>query len=124
MAKDKRPVKEFEGTPNPWNNQKPKTVEFDPKQGPKGKATVKPEKPEPEKPITEPTETDLEGFLAVLKRLGKPSTSREISDALGIKDADKGRALVRRVMAKLAEKGKVKITEAEKGRAGKVYRLP
>jgi DNA-binding transcriptional regulator LsrR (DeoR family) len=76
---------------------------------------------EPEKP----TEKDLEGFLAVLKRLGKPSTSREISDALGIKDADKGRALVRRVIAKLAEEGKVKITEAPEGtRAGKVYNLP
>jgi len=77
---------------------------------------------EREKPITEPTEKDLEGFLAALKRLGKPSTSREVSDALGIKDADKGRALVRRVMAKLAEEGKVKITEAEKGRA-RLYRL-
>jgi len=124
MAKDKRPVKEFEGTPNPWNNQKPKTVEFDPKQGPKGKATVKPEKPEPEKPITEPTETDLEGFLAVLKRLGKPSTSREISDALGIKDADKGRALVRRVMEKLIKDGKVVAVKPEKGRAKQLYKLP
>jgi predicted ArsR family transcriptional regulator len=74
---------------------------------------------EPEKP----TEKDLEGFLAVLKRLGKPSTSREISNALGIKDADKGRALVRRVMAKLVEEGKVKITEAEKGRAAHLYSL-
>jgi hypothetical protein len=76
---------------------------------------------EPEKP----TEKDLEGFLAVLKRLGKPASSREISEALGIKDADKGRALVRRVMAKLAEEGKVVIKEApEETRAGKVYNLP
>ncbi len=75
---------------------------------------------EPEKP----TEKDLEGFLAVLKRLGKPSSSREISDALGIKDADSGRALVRRVMAKLAEEGKVTINEAPEGvKAGKVYSL-
>jgi predicted ArsR family transcriptional regulator len=74
---------------------------------------------EPEKP----TEKDLEGFLAVLKRLGKPSSSREISDALGIKNAENGRALVRRVMAKLAEEGKVKVTEAEKGRAAKLYGL-
>jgi predicted ArsR family transcriptional regulator len=64
---------------------------------------------EPEKP----TEKDLEGFLAVLKRLGKPSSSREISDALGIKDADKGRALVRRVMAKLIEAGKVKVEKLD-----------
>jgi DNA-binding transcriptional regulator LsrR (DeoR family) len=56
--------------------------------------------------------------------LYKPATSREISDALGIKDADKGRALVRRVMAKLAEEGKVKISEAPEGvKAGKVYSL-
>jgi len=60
------------------------------------------------KPTTEPTKHDLEGFLAVLKRLGKPSSSREISDALGIKDADSGRALVRRVMARLIAEGKVK----------------
>jgi len=69
---------------------------------------------EPEKPITEPTEKDLEGFLAVLKRLGKPSTSREISDALGLEDPDKGRALVRRVMGVLAEQGKVKITKEKR----------
>jgi predicted ArsR family transcriptional regulator len=75
------------------------------------------------KPITEPTEKDLEGFLAVLKHLGKPATSREISDALGIKDADKGRALVRRVMAKLAEEGKIKITAAPKGKRGRLYDL-
>ena len=74
---------------------------------------------EPEKSTF--TKRDLQGFLAVLKRLGKPSSSREISDALGIKDADKGRALVRRVMAKLAEEGKVVITEAEKGRAARLY---
>lgn len=74
---------------------------------------------EPEKP----TEKDLEGFLAVLKRLGKPSTSREISDALGIKNAENGRAIVRREMAKLIEAGKVKVTEAEKGRAARLYSL-
>lgn len=76
-----------------------------------------------EKVIEKPTEKDLEGFLVILKRLGKPSTSREISDALGIKDADKGRALVRRVMAKLAEEGKVKVTEVEKGRVARLYSL-
>jgi Fe2+ or Zn2+ uptake regulation protein len=69
-----------------------------------------------------PTEKDLEGFLAVLKRLDKPATSREISDYIGIKNPENGRALVRRVMAKLTEEGKVKIVEAEKGRA-RLYSL-
>jgi len=79
---------------------------------------------EPEKPrnlICSSCENS--GFLLTLKRLGKPSTSREISDALGIKDADGGRALVRRVMARLSELGKVKITEAEKGRTARLYSL-
>jgi predicted transcriptional regulator len=66
-------------------------------------------------------EKDLQGFLAVLKDLGKPSSSREISDALGIKDAESGRALVRRVMAKLAEEGKVKVTKEKREY---VYSLP
>jgi hypothetical protein len=44
MAKDKRPIKEFEATPNPWKaDQKPVTVQFDPKTGPKGKATIQKE---------------------------------------------------------------------------------
>jgi len=63
------------------------------------------------------SETTLNRVLAIQKGLGKPSTSREVSDILGIKDPERGRTLVRRVMAKLAEQGKVVITEAEKGRA-------
>jgi transcription initiation factor IIE alpha subunit len=77
---------------------------------------------EPEKPrnlICSSCENS--GFLLTLKHLGKPATSREISDALGIKDADKGRALVRRVMAKLAEQGKVKIEK--KGKREYVYSI-
>jgi predicted ArsR family transcriptional regulator len=78
---------------------------------------------EPEKPqnlICSSCENS--GFLLTLKRLGKPSTSREISDALGIKNAENGRAIVRREMEKLIEAGKVKVTEAEKGRA-RLYSL-
>jgi len=41
MAKDKHQIKEFEAVPNPWqSDQTPKTVQFDPKTGPKGKATI------------------------------------------------------------------------------------
>lgn len=66
--------------------------------------------------------TTLDRILAILRGLGKPSTSREVSNVLGIKDPERGRAPVRRAMAQLAEQGKVKITEAEKGRA-RLYSL-
>jgi hypothetical protein len=82
-------------------------------------AEPKPEKPKAEK---KPTFTD-EQFIETLRKIGKPATSREVSDALGIADPEVGRQLVRSRMAKLAEEGKVKITEAEKGRAKKVYSL-
>jgi hypothetical protein len=72
---------------------------------------------EPEKPQNLVCSScENSGFLLTLKSLGKPSTSCEISDALGIKDAENGRALVRREMEKLIEAGKVKVMEAEKGR--------
>lgn len=79
---------------------------------------------EPEKPrnlICSSCENS--GFLLTLKRLGKPSTSREISDALGIKNAENGRAIVRREMEKLIKAGKVKVTEAEEGRAARLYSI-
>jgi Fe2+ or Zn2+ uptake regulation protein len=66
---------------------------------------------EPEKSLPKLTQDTLESFLDFLKAQGKPSTSREISDWIGIKDADCGRALVRRAMTQLAEQGKVKITK-------------
>jgi len=49
--------------------------------------------------------------------------SYKIGVVLGIKDLDVGRQLVRTRMAKLAEEGKVKVTEAEKGRAAHLYSL-
>jgi hypothetical protein len=127
-VKARREIKEFEAIPNPWKgNQQTKTVQFDPKEGPKGKAVIKKdkkskkEKPkiaEPEKPKAEkkPSFTD-EQFLEALRKIGKPATSREVSDALEIADSEVGRQLVRSRMKKLAEEGKVKVTEAEKGRA-------
>jgi hypothetical protein len=58
MAKErryKRPIKEFEGVPNPWKgDQNPVKVEYDPKTGTKGKATIKrEEKPVEPKPVEE-----------------------------------------------------------------------
>jgi len=85
-------------------------------------AEPKAEETKPEKPTKEPTFTD-EQFIAALKEIGKPATSREISDKLGISDHEIGRQLVRTRMAKLAGEGKVKVTEAEKGRAAKLYSL-
>jgi len=56
-------------------------------------------------------QSTLDRAFTILKSLGKPSTSHEISIIMGIKDLERGRALVRRVMTKLAEQGKVKITK-------------
>jgi predicted ArsR family transcriptional regulator len=61
--------------------------------------------------------------LQVLKDIEHPATSREISDALSIADPEVGRQLVRTRMAKLVEEGKVKLSEAEKGRAARLYSL-
>jgi len=87
----------------------------------KAKETAEPEK-KPAK-LGKPTFTD-EQFIEALKAIGHAATSREISDKLGIKDADRGRQLVRTHMAKLEEEGKVVIKEAPEGtRARKVYSL-
>lgn len=93
--------------------EKPATAEPQP--------AKEPEKPKA--PVREPAIKD-EQFLQALKEIGKPATSREISDKLGISDPDVGRQLVRSRMAKLAEEGKVVINEAPKGtRADKVYNV-
>lgn len=92
---------------------------------PKAKREEKPATAEPEKPKVEkkPTFTD-EQFIAVLKAIDHPATSREISDKLGIADPEVGRQMVRTRMAKLAEEGKIKISQAPAGsRADKVYSL-
>lgn len=66
-----------------------------------------------------------EQFIAALKAIGHPATSREVSDKLGIADPDLGRALVRGVMERLIKDGKVIAEESAEGvHAKKVYRLP
>jgi hypothetical protein len=67
--------------------------------------------PQPDKSFPKLNQYSLESFLGFLKKQGKPSTSREISDYIGIKNPENGRALVRRAMAQLAKQGKVRITK-------------
>jgi len=61
-----------------------------------------------------------EEFLAVLKQLhsktGKAATSREISDAAGIKDSDFGRGAVRSAMRRLQKADKVNIEIQPEGK--------
>lgn len=75
--------------------------------------TGKEDKPTTEKPKA-PTDDEI---LKALSEIGKPAGSREISDKLGIKDPEKGRAYVRNAMNRLAEAGKVKVSKS-----GKQYR--
>ena len=63
-------------------------------------------------------------FLAALKAIDHPASSREVSDKLGISDPDKGRGLVRREMEKLIADKKVATVEPEgKTRVSKLYKL-
>jgi hypothetical protein len=79
---------------------------------PKAKREEKPATAEPEKPKTvETTKFSDEQFLAALKTIDHPATSREISDKLGIENPEVGRQMVRTRMGVLAEQGKVKITK-------------
>lgn len=100
----------------------------------KGKSkskVVKKEKPQQQQQkATKPQQYTDEQYLnalksAVEKNDSKPATSRQISDALGVADAEVGRALVRRAMERLITEGKVKSAKPSEGvRAGKVYSLP
>jgi hypothetical protein len=92
------------------------------KNNPKAKPKTAEPKPEAEKPkAPEPSKFSDEQFIAALKEIDHPATSREVSDKLGIANPEVGRQLVRSRMAKLAEEGKVKVTEVEKGRAARLY---
>jgi hypothetical protein len=52
-----------------------------------------------------------EQLIAAVKSVGHPASSREISDKLGIKDADQGRAYIRSRMQALAKDKKIALTE-------------
>jgi len=80
--------------------------------------------PKPEAAATAKLSFTDEQFLEALKQIGKPASSRKVSDKLGITDADKGRAIVRRAMEKLIEEKKVVAVEPEaQTRVGKLYKL-
>lgn len=93
------------------------------------KKTEKAKKAEKEKPKKERIGnlnfTD-EQIIAATKKVGHPATSREVSDALGIKDPDEGRAYIRRNMERLTEAKKIvseKPPEDQKGHAKLLYRV-
>jgi hypothetical protein len=83
------------------------------------RAAAEPEKPKARGGLTF---TD-EQFIAVLRGIGKPATSREVSDKLGIGDPEVGRQMVRTRMAKLIAEKKVVAVKPEKGRAKQLYKL-
>jgi hypothetical protein len=101
----------------------------------KGDQKPKVEKPKVEKPKAEqakPTATaktereKLEfseaQIIAAVKAVGHPATSREISDKLGIKDPDQGRAYVRMQMAAFVKDKDIVTSKPEaKSRATFLY---
>jgi hypothetical protein len=54
-----------------------------------------------------------EQIIEATRAVGHPAVSREISDKLGIKDADQGRAYVRSRMAALVKSKKIVTSETE-----------
>lgn len=56
-------------------------------------------------------------------RIGKPTGTRAIVDMLGIKDPDRGRALVRNAMKRLKDQKKVNMKEEGEKRKHYVYEL-
>ena len=74
----------------------------------KPKATPKPKTEQAKPAATAKTEREKLEFteaqlIAAVKAIGHAATSREISDKLGIKDADQGRGYVRTCMAALVK---------------------
>ena len=63
-----------------------------------------------------------EQLITAVQSVGHPASSREISDKLGIKDPDQGRAYVRTKMASLKKEGKITFVKpAEKSRCNHLY---
>jgi len=83
------------------------------------KQPVNTEAPAPGKP-----RFSEEQLIAALKTIGHPATSGEISDALGLQNAELGKAFVRRAMYRLIQKGKAKKIIAKTGGAKLLYALP
>jgi hypothetical protein len=92
-------------------------------QKPKAK-TQEPEKPKAEQPAVEQQkpasasareklEFTEEQIIEATRAVGHPAVSREISDKLGIKDADQGRAYVRSRMVALVKDEKIVTSKPE-----------
>ena len=63
-----------------------------------------------------------EQLITAVQNVGHPASSREISDKLGIKDADQGRAYIRTKMATLKKESKIAyVKPAEKSRCNHLY---
>jgi predicted ArsR family transcriptional regulator len=65
-----------------------------------------------------------EQLITAVQNVGHPASSREISDKLGIKDPDQGRAYIRTKMASLKKEGKISFVKpAEKSRCNHLYAI-
>jgi hypothetical protein len=53
-------------------------------------------------------------LIAAVKAIGHAASSREISDKLGIKDADQGRGFIRQRMSALVKDGKIVTSKPDK----------
>lgn len=60
-------------------------------------------------------------FIAALKTIGHPATTGEVSDALGLQNPELGRTMVRRVMNRLIEEGKIRKVRPTTGGAKRLY---
>lgn len=84
------------------------------KKAQKSKPKVKQQKKSAQTTATrEKLQFTTEQILEATRSVGHPAVSREISDKLGIKDPDQGRAYVRGRMAALVKDGKIKTSEPE-----------
>jgi hypothetical protein len=94
------------------------------------RAEDKAQKPKVEKPKATQPKGERENLqfteaqiIAAVKAIGHAATSREISDKLGIKDPDQGRAYIRTRMAALVESKKIVTSKPDdaKSRATFLY---
>jgi len=71
------------------------------------------EKPQTTQHIREKLNFTEQQIIDAVKAAGHPASSREVSDKLGIKDADQGRAYIRSRMAALMKNKKISGIEPE-----------
>lgn len=89
---------------------------------PKTQKQTKTEKQTKTKTKNEKLNFSTEQLITAVQNVGHPASSREISDKLGIKDPDQGRAYIRTKMASLKKEGKIAyVKPAEKSRCNHLY---